>query len=216
MFHYYLKKIQYFILGTKFVYPKTIVEFYYCNKKKNIISFSSIGKSKRVAQTNEFFNLTKNFNVLFVKDVKRSWFNSLDVNYIKSFLPKNGAFCIGHSMGAFNAIMFSNFFPIKKVIAFSPQFSVHPLVSRDKTYLNYAALIDQWKYKKIRFNRTTKYYLIFGDSTQEKYHMNQMPNQKNIKKIIVKNCDHNTAPILKKRGELYSIIKKLFIDKSRF
>ena len=208
MFHYYLKRIQYFILGTKFEYPKTMVEFYYSNKRRNIVSFSSIAGTKRAAQTNEFFNLIKSFNVLFVKDIKRSWFNSLNVNYIKSFLPKKETLCIGHSMGAFNAVMFSNFFPVKKVIAFSPQFSIHPLVSKDKTYLNYAALIDQWKYKKIRFNNITKYYLIFGDSIQEKYHMSQMPNQKNIKKIIIKNCDHNTAPILKKRGELYSIIKK--------
>ena len=208
MLHYYLKKIQYFLLGQKFEYPKTIVEFYFNNKKKDIISFSSIAGSKRAVQMNEFFNLTKKFNVLFVKDVKRSWFNSIDTNYIKSFLKKKEAYCIGHSMGAFNAIMFSNCFPVKKVLAFSPQFSIHPQISKDKTYLNYAALIEQWKYKKIIFNNKTNYYLIFGDSEEEQYHMNQMPNQRNIKKIIIKNCDHNTAPVLKKRGELYSLIKK--------
>ena len=65
-------------------------------------------------------------------------------------------------MGGFNAIMFSNFFSIKKVIAFSPQFSIHPDLSKDKTYLNYAARIKKWKYKQLNFINKTKYLLIFG------------------------------------------------------
>ena len=35
-------------------------------------------------------------------------------------------FAIGYSMGGFNAIIFSTLFKVKKVIALSPQFSIHP------------------------------------------------------------------------------------------
>ncbi len=210
MFHYYLKKIQYLFFPKKIEYPKTVVEYFFKNQKTSIISFSSIAGSKRSTQTNEFFSLTKKFNVLFVKDIERSWFNSVDVQHIKSFLQTKEVSCIGHSMGAFNAIMFSNFYPIKKILAFSPQFSIHPNISKDKTYLNYAASIKKWKFNKILFNKKTEYCLVFGDTKEEMYHMNKIPNQKNIKKIIINNCDHNTAPILKKRGKLKPLINSFF------
>jgi len=51
---------------------------------------------------------------------------------------------------------------------------------------------------------------VFGDTKEEMYHMNKIPNQKNIKKIIISNCDHNTAPILKKRGKLKPLINSFF------
>ena len=210
MIHYYLKKIQYFIYPRKYEYPKTIVDFFFQNKKQDVISFSSIGGTRTVPPKNEFFKLTKQFNVLFVKDTERSWFNSVDTKYIKSFLKKKRIYCIGHSMGGFNAIMFSNFYSVSKVIAFSPQFSIYPFISKDKTYLNYAASIKEWKYKKLQFNKKTKYCLIFGDSKNEKYHMDQIPDQKNIKKIIISNCQHDSAATLKKRKELYPIINQFF------
>ena len=210
MFHYYLKKIQYFFLSKKFGYQKTVVEYFFNNKKNTIISFSSIAGSSRFSQLNEFFSLTKKFNVLFVKDIERSWFNNIDIKYIKTFIQTKKVYCLGHSMGAFNAIMFSNFYPVQKVLAFSPQFSIHPDISNDTTYLNYAANIKNWKYKKIQFNKKTSYCLIFGDSKEETYHLNKIPNQKNIKKIIIKNCDHNTAAILKKRNKLKSLINSFF------
>jgi len=210
MLHYYIKKLQYLIKPREYNYPKTTVEYFFQCKKRDVVSFSSINRSKKIIQTNEFFNLTKKFNVLFVKDIERSWFNSINIKYIKSFIKKKNIYCIGHSMGAFNAIMFSNFFSVKKVIAFSPQFSIYPFISKDKTYLNYAASIKKWKYKKLKFNKRTKYYLIFGDTANEQYHMDQIPNLKNIKKIVISKCNHNSASKLKKRGELYPLINKYF------
>jgi hypothetical protein len=40
--------------------------------------------------------------------------------------------------------------------------------------------------------------------------MSMIPNKKNIKIIILKNCDHNTASYLKKRGQLEKTINKFF------
>ena len=113
-------------------------------------------------------------------------------------------------MGSFNAITFSSIFPIKKVIAFSPQFSIHPKISKDNTFLNFAANITEWKYKRLKFTNKTDYLLVFGDSEKEKYHMSMIPKRKNIKLILLKNCDHNTAPRLKKLKKLDKIINKFF------
>ena len=112
--NYYLKKIQNLIFKKNFNYPKTIIDYFYRNKKITVISFSSIGRGRKYIQQNEFFNLTKKYNVMFVKDITRSWFNNVDTNYIKSFLKKNNTYAIGHSMGAFNAIIYSTLYPIKR------------------------------------------------------------------------------------------------------
>jgi hypothetical protein len=206
---YLLRKIENFFIKKKFNYPKTIIDFINNNKKITILSFSSIGRGRKYIQKNEFYHLSNKYNVLFIKDITRSWFNNIDVKYIKSFLKKNN-YAIGFSMGAFNAIIFSSIFPIKKVIAFSPQFSIYPEISNDENFLNFAAQISDWKYKKLKFSNKTKYLLIFGDSEKEKYHMSKMPKGRNIKIMVIKNCDHRTAIILKKRGKLKKIINDFF------
>ena len=208
--NYYLKKIQNLIFKKKFNYPKTIIDYFHNNKKITVISFSSIGRGRKYVQQNEFFNLTRKYNVMFVKDITRSWLNNIDINQIKSSLKNNNNYAIGHSMGAFNAITYSSLHPIKKVIAFSPQYSIHPKISKDDTFLNFAANITEWKYKKLKFSDKTDYLLIFGDSDKEKYHMSMIPKQKNIKLISIKNCDHNTALHLKRLGKLDKTINKFF------
>ena len=210
---YFLKKIERLIIKKDFNYPKTIIDYFNNNKKTTVLSFSSIGRGRKYIQENEFFHLTKKNNVLFIKDITRSWFNNVDVKYIKSFLKKNN-YAIGFSMGAFNAIIFSTLYPIKKLIAFSPQFSINPNITKDDSFLNFAVQIKKWKYDKLKFSKKTKYLLIFGDSEKEKYHMDLMPKQKNIKIIILKNCDHNTAPYLKKRKKLEKLIDNFFNDKN--
>ena len=208
-FKYFLRKIENFFIKKKFNYPKTIIDFVNNNKKITILSFSSIGRGRKYIQKNEFSHLANKYNVLFIKDITRSWFNNIDINYIKSFL-KNNNYAIGFSMGAFNAIIFSSIFPIKKLIAFSPQFSIYPEISKDESFLNFAAQIDNWKYKKLKFSNKTKYLLIFGDTEKERYHMSKMPKGKNIKIMVIKNCDHRTAIILKKRGKIKKIISDFF------
>ncbi len=206
---FFLRKIENFLIKKQFNYPKTIVDFINNNKKITVLSFSSIGRGRKYIQKNEFSHLSNKYNVLFIKDITRSWFNNIDIKYIKSFL-KNNNYAIGFSMGAFNAIIFSSIYPIKKLIAFSPQFSIYPGISNDESFLNFAAQISNWKYKKLKFSNKTKYLLIFGDSEKEKYHMSKMPKGRNIKIMVVKNCDHRTAIILKKRGKLKKIINDFF------
>ena len=148
---FFLKKIENLIIKKSFNYPKTIIDYFNNKKKITVLSFSSIGRGRKYIQQNEFFHLTKKYNVLFIKDITRSWVNNVDVKYIKSFLKKNN-YAIGFSMGAFNAIIFSTLHPIKKLIAFSPQFSIDPRLSKDDTFLNFAAHIKKWKYKKLKFS----------------------------------------------------------------
>ena len=88
---FFLKKIYYSIFKKNYNFTKTLINQYYTGKKKTVLSFSSIGSGVRFAQNDEFFNLTKKYNVLFIKDITRSWFNNIDIKLIKKILPKKVA-----------------------------------------------------------------------------------------------------------------------------
>ena len=207
---FFLKKIYYSIFNKDYNFTKTLINQYYTGKKKTVLSFSSIGAGTKYIQNEEFFNLTKKYNVLFIRDITRSWFNNVDIKLIKRNISKKICYAIGHSMGGFNAIIFSTLHNVQKVIAFSPQFSIHPNITKDTTFRNHALRIKDWKYPKLEFSKNTDYLLIFGDDDKEKYHASLIPKQKNIRIIYIKNCDHNTAKKLKKLKKLYKIINNFF------
>ena len=131
------KKIYYSIFNKNYNFTKTLINQYYTSKNKTCLSFSSIGQGTKYIQNEEFFKLTKKYNVFFIRDITRSWFNNVDIKLIKKNLNKTKVdYAIGFSMGGFNAIIFSTLHNVRKVIAFSPQFSIHPKISVDKTFLN--------------------------------------------------------------------------------
>ena len=207
---FFIKKIFYYIFNKDYNFTKTLLNQYFTGKKKTVLSFSSIGGGIKHIQNEEFFNLTKKYNVLFIRDITRSWLNNVDIKLIKKNIIKKKCYAIGHSMGAFNAIIFSTLHRIKKVIAFSPQFSIHPRITKDTTFRNHALRIKVWKYPKLKFSKNTNYLLVFGDDSKEKYHASLIPKQKNIKIIFIKNCDHNTANKLKVQNKLYKLINDFF------
>jgi len=207
---FFIKKIFYYIFNKDYNLTKTLLNQYFTGKKKTVLSFSSIGGGIKHIQNEEFFNLTKKYNVLFIRDITRSWLNNVDIKLIKKNIIKKKCFAIGHSMGAFNAIIFSTLHRIKKVIAFSPQFSIHPRITKDTTFRNHALRIKVWKYPKLKFSKNTNYLLVFGDDSKEKYHASLIPKKKNIKIIFIKNCDHNTAKKLKVQNKLYKLINDFF------
>ena len=207
---FFIKKIFYYIFNKDYNFTKTLLNQYFTSKKKTVLSFSSIGGGTKHIQNEEFFNLTRKYNVLFIRDITRSWFNNVDIKLIKKNIIKKNCYAIGHSMGAFNAIIFSTLHRIKKVIAFSPQFSIHPRITKDTTFRNHALRIKKWKYPKLKFSKNTNYLLIFGDNDNEKYHASLIPKQKNIKIIFIENCDHNTAKKLKMQNKLYKLINNFF------
>ena len=203
------KKIYYFIFNKNYNFTKTLINQYYSSKNKTGLAFSSIGSGTKYIQNEEFFHLTKKYNIFFIRDITRSWLNNVDIKLIKKNLNKRKIdFTIGYSMGGFNAIIFSTLHKVKKVIAFSPQFSIHPKISKDKTFLNYASRIKEWKYPQLKFSENTDYFLIFGDNSLEKYHGSLVPKKKNIKIIYIKNSDHEVIKKIKRTGKMYKMITK--------
>ena len=186
----------------------TEIEFHDNNKPTTIVSFTGIGHGMGAIQLTEFFRLTQSdFNVLFVKDTARSWYNKLDTSMIRHILDDKPVITIGNSMGAFHAAMFALDHPVQKVIAFAVQYSIHPdVVPFDTRYRRYAKTVDEWKYRELQLNGTTEYYFISGDDPMEVRHMNMIPRRANIHSTIVKDASHKVAEKLKQEGRLYPLI----------
>jgi esterase/lipase len=195
---FFLKKIYYSIFSKNYNFTKTLINKYFLNKKKTFVAFSSIGGGTK-------------YNGIFVRDTSRSWFNNIDIKLLKKNIEEKINFAIGYSMGGFNAIIFSSLFKVKRVIALSPQFSIHPEISGDKDFVNYAARIKNWKYPQLKFSNDTKYLLIFGDSDKEKYHASLMPKKKNIKIIYIKNSNHFSMIKIKRLKKFYKLLNN-FIE----
>jgi hypothetical protein len=203
---FFLKKIYYSIFGKNYNFTKTLINKYFLNKKKTFVTFSSIGGGTKYIQSEEFYDLTKKYNGIFVRDTSRSWFNNIDIKLLKKNIKEKIDFAVGYSMGGFNAIIFSSLFKVKKVIALSPQFSIHPKISEDEDFINYAARIKNWKYPQLKFSNDTNYLLLFGDTDKEKYHANLVPKKKNIKLICIKNSSHFTMVKIKKTKKFKKLL----------
>lgn len=185
------------------------VKHLYTGSKHTIVSFSSIGNTIQ-GVNREFYNLKNNgYNVIWVLDHNKSYFSAIDINEITKHIKTYNVYAIGNSMGGFNAIMFSNFYPTQKVLAFSPQFSM------DKTIVPWE---DRWrkqitwkkfKYPKATFVNWTDYCLITGHKAKDQKHMSMMPDTPNINKQTVFG-GHVIAEKFKKSGNLYRLINDYF------
>jgi len=178
---------------------------------KTIISFTGIKHGSGSVEVKEFYNLTKGYNVIFAKDTRRSWYNTLNSKKIIERLdPTHEIVTIGNSMGAFNATMFAMDYPVSKVIAFATQYSIYPpLVPWDKRYIQYAKEIKNWKVKHLKFNDTTQYHFISGNEKIELKHLTMIPTKDNITKTIVRDSGHRVSKDLKTANKLYLIIDKI-------
>ena len=185
----------------------TIVE-HFIGSEETVISFSGTGSENTDRVNEEFYNLYKHgYNVIFVMDNERSWFNEVDVETIVSKIKTKTVYAIGNSMGAFNACMFSSMYKVDAVVGFSVQYSIKPeIVPWERRWGEWTSRINNWKFDHITFSEDTRYLIINGDQEGDNYHLELIPNNKNIKKVLRHNDGHLFTYILKEQNKLYDII----------
>lgn len=197
----------------------TDIEFIDNGSSKTIVSFTGIKHGFGVNDfKKEFMGFLKqsDLNVMFVADRETSWYNTIDIEKIKSKLNNQEVVTLGNSMGGYNAMQFANDINVAKAIAFAPQYSIHPdIVPDENRWRKYAKKIKQWRYKHLMFNNTTEYYIFAGYATEEMYHINMIPQQKNIHKFIAKG-GHSVSRKLKENGVLYPLIKDCINETREF
>lgn len=75
-------------------------------------------------------------------------------------LEDKESYSIGVSMGGTNSVISSNYLNTDTVIAFNPQYTIHPDVFPDSEYRPYADKIKKWKHTSLKtsFNNKKVYY----------------------------------------------------------
>ena len=188
----------------------TSIEYIDKGSNKTLVSFTALYNDHSTTKDfrKDFKGLLKQsiFNVMFVADREMSWYNTVDVDKIKSKLNNQEVITIGSSMGAYNAIQFANDFNVTKVIAFATQYSIHPhIVPDQRIWEKHSDKIKKWNNQHLVFNNTTEYYIFSGDKKEEMYHTNMIPYQRNIHKFTLIG-GHYLANRLKAKGILYLLI----------
>tara|TARA_B100000579_G_scaffold420308_1_gene419904 strand:+ start:257 stop:940 length:684 start_codon:yes stop_codon:yes gene_type:complete len=213
----------------KIFYEDDFLKISYSNEFKSdrcLVVFTGVGHAMGAIniQREEFYNQHKLGKVIWITDKKRSWGNNLNIkkisNAVKKISENRKIYIIGNSMGGFLAILFSKFLEAKKVISFSPQFSVCPDIVPDEIrWMNYRQFIDEYRYKDLSdsFDKNTKYALLIGDGQHEDIHYNnfiKFSSLSNIELIRFRDTGHKVASNLKNLNLLNQSIDIFFTDQS--
>lgn len=161
----------------------------------------------------EFVGSTRlpGFSALFVSDLTRSWFNafapSLLVNAVAERVEGRRVVAVGNSMGGYGAIWSSGHLEVDTVIAFAPQYSVHPeVVPTETRWADYRAAISSWRDRSLEgyFNDTTRYFTINGDA--DEIHWSRFPESPNCSHLLLEESGHGPAALLKAHDALNDTI----------
>ena len=194
-----------------------------------IVSFTGIGHAMGGlnVQKEEFVgSALRNGSVFFVTDKTRSWSNKICEDKLIEVFSGFGHFknivAIGNSMGGTNALLMGPKLGCQTIIAFTPQFSVHPEVFpdlKDKKLMEYRDAIDEWVFKIVEESGSSyspvSEYIFHGGSSLELMHARRFVEKKNRVHLILKDCNHEVAKFLKEKGVLSSLIDKCIEGASR-
>ncbi|WP_415402744.1 hypothetical protein [Tateyamaria sp. SN3-11] len=184
-----------------------------------LVAFTGIGHSLGglAVQRPEFLSLCSLGKVLWVTDKKRTWGNGIDIDQMVSTIAEatcgKTVFAIGNSMGGFLAILMSRLIGARRVLAFSPQWSVSPDIVPDETrWAEFTRHIAHFHYPDLSeaFADDCHYAVICGDHPKEQLHT-QFFNAHRSDTVEVHELlgeTHNVALALKERG----ILGRMLID----
>lgn len=197
------------------------------SSRRLIVSFTSVGTKRDAWPPKEFVGMAsqrgKN-HVICVTDISRCWMNHPGMArkvaaVIGDYILEHGitqASAVGTSMGAYNALILGKILPFSKVVAFTPQYSVHPdIVPEEKRWHWFRKQITRWPQKAIDRlpGGQTKVVVFHGDTLDEQRHWTRFPEASNVRHFIFAGADHNFVKPLKTHGKLPKIVLAVLNDR---
>lgn len=181
-----------------------------------VVSFTSVGTQRHVMPPREFTSVASQGgenHVLFVTDMSRSWMNGVGLVQamrvvINGYIDRHhitSVRAIGTSMGGFAAMVLSYLMPVERVVAFAPQYSVHPdVMPNENRWKFFRRQITDWPYRELDAlpSEETDAYIFHGDTADEVMHWQRFPKGRNLRHFILIDGDHNFVAEIKKRGKL--------------
>lgn len=195
------------------LFENDTTQIIFADKQTNIVfvCFNSLGIDK--PNLLDFYSLSKTFSMFFVTDKTNSWGNNLDWKSVSStinpLIKNKQSYSIGVSMGGTNSVISSNYLDTDVVIAFNPQYTIHPDAFPDSEYRPYADKIKNWKHTTLKQsfkNRKTYYTFVSREDIIDIKYLHKYPQ-------YVFDCGksfgHNLAFDLKNAGLLAELLSLL-------
>jgi pimeloyl-ACP methyl ester carboxylesterase len=128
--------------------------------------------------------------------------------------PFDDVVAIGNSMGGFAAIRFSGFLTkCRQVVAFSPQFSLHPsdIKDSDPRMMSYRSRVTEWQLGNAWSapNKRARYFIFFGaDDAYDAWHAQSFQRviDERARVFMIGGSDHDVAAMLKRHGVLDTML----------
>ena len=151
------------------------------------------------------------FSTMFVSDRRLSWFNAIDPARFfgigAPLVAGRRVVAIGNSMGGFGAIWVSALIETETVIAFAPQWSVHPdVMSQEERWPRQRAAIAEWRVESLdgRFVAGTRYVTLNGEI--DRAHWRHFPFGPGRDHLLIADAGHDAAQLIRRHGALEALI----------
>lgn len=160
----------------------------------------------------------------WIVDKERQWGNTIDwiylASFLKDYLENKQVVLLGSCLGGHNAVKFSHYVNVQRVIAFTPHWSIHPdEIEQDIFDIRTTSLreltIKNIVHKSLAglFNPKTEYLFLWAPDAIDIPHMLAFPNLPNIERIYFPTSTHSIARMLLRHDILYDIIDEMIIAK---
>lgn len=185
-----------------------------------VVSMTSVGTSRNEWPPKEFVKIASRSglnHVMCITDISRSWMNGPGLleritEAIETYALDHQIteiIGVGTSMGAYNLLVQGCYTPFKRIIALSPQFSVHPeIVPEEKRWNFFRKKIVEWPHPDISKlpEAPCEIVMFHGDTEDEQIHWRRIPKPSNLHHFIFPDSDHNFPKRLHSAGRLERMI----------
>ena len=183
-----------------------------------VVCFSSVGTERNVMPPFEFVGAATagGRHGLFISDIGRSWMNGAEIiaqtqQHVAQIRATHGItqiIAMGLSMGGFNALIAPRLFDVTRVIAFAPQYSLHPdIMPQERRWRYWQRQIDPWRFESAEPIVPTAQTFIFHGLKDDAHHALAFPAQPNLDHYFFPGFDHTgLTHRLKQRGLLARMV----------
>ena len=191
--------------------------------RRAIVSFTGIGLRMQSQPVEEFLKTLNTIDPAaskyFVIDKERSWyehsFTQIVCRFHSVLAHYEDVVLIGNSMGGFGAMLFSGLLPnVRVAIAFTPQFSVAPRVTKgnEKRFDKFLGRIDSFSIDHACLfpAQQVRRFVVFGEA-EDTWHVARFREHLGSRDamLLVGGTGHDTSAVLREKGLLSPLLLDL-------
>ncbi len=189
--------------------------------KRLVISMSGVGNRRRFFPPWEFIGTASDEgrnHVLLVSERARTWMNSptlpeaiaAQVENLITAGDVDEVVALGNSMGGFMALVLPQYTQVDRVVAISPQFSMHPdIVPEDNRWSHWRKQMQVFRHNDIGEVDPDRreYFILHGSTKNENFHWGRFPCDHKLHHYIVQGKGHSVVVAMKGAGIMKRVLK---------